>query len=131
MAISRLALAFALGLFVGSVPPAALPQDTSPSPSSQISADLGSCSASIHVTGSNSEPVYAAKVTTRIHYGAFGAKRLDLEGFTGSDGRFKITHLPEVLKKPMYIHVTKGGQDKMVEFKPGERCEATFDVQLQ
>lgn len=120
----------ALGSLLCIAAVAGIAQDTPPVPA-VISADLGSCSATIHVTGADSKPVYAAKVTTRIRYGAFGVKRLDLEAFTGADGQVKITHLPEVLKKPMYIHVTKDNKDEMVEFKPSERCEATFDVQLK
>jgi hypothetical protein len=106
-------------------------QSATPAVPAEISADLGSCSATINVTGADSKPVYAAKVTTRIRYGALSVKRLDLEAFTGTDGQVKITHLPEVLKKPMYIHVTKNDKDELVEFKPSERCEATFDVQLR
>jgi hypothetical protein len=106
-------------------------QNATPPAPAQISADLGTCSATLHVSGADAKPVYAAKVTTRIHYGAFGVKRLDLEAFTDAEGQLKITHLPEILKKPMYIHVTKDDKDEMVEFKPSERCEATFDVQLK
>jgi hypothetical protein len=127
--------AIALGLLLCGTVPAETAMNGSaqsaPTPApAEISADLGSCSATINVTGADSKPVYAAKVATRIRYGAFGVKRLDLEAFTGSDGQVKITHLPEVLKKPMYIHVTKDDKDEMVEFKPSERCMATFDVQL-
>ncbi len=43
----------------------------------------------------------------------------------------KITHLPESLKKPMVIHVDKDGKGDQVEFKPAQRCQATFDVQLR
>ena len=119
-----------LGFLVGSAPPTGSAQSATPALPAEISADLGTCSAVIHVAGADSKPVYAAKVTTRIRYGAFGVKRLDLEAFTGSDGQVTITHLPEVLKKPVYIHVTKDDKDEMVEFKPSERCKATFDVQL-
>jgi hypothetical protein len=121
-----LALALSMcGAAVGSA------QNATPAVPAEISADLGSCSAVIHVTAADSKPVYAAKITARIRYGALSVKRLDLEAFTGTDGQVKITHLPEVLKKPVYIHVTKDDKDQMVEFKPSERCEATFDVQLK
>lgn len=106
-------------------------QNATPAVPAEISADLGNCSALIHVTGADFKPAYAAKVTARIQYGAFGIKKLDLETFTGADGQAKITHLPEILKKPMYIHVAKDDKDEMVEFKPSERCNATFDVQLR
>lgn len=126
-----LAVVLAVGFPIFRAAPAGMAQSATSPVTAQISADLGSCSATIHVTGTDSKPLYAAKVTTRIRYGAFGVKRLDLEAFTGADGQVKLTHLPEVLKKPMYIHVSKDNKDEMVEFKPSERCEATFDVQLR
>jgi hypothetical protein len=60
-----------------------------------------------------------------------GVKKLDLEAFTGADGKVKITKLPESLKKPMVIHIDKGDKGDQVEFKPEIRCHATFDVQLK
>ena len=103
----------------------------SPAVPAEISADLGTCSASITVTGVDSKPIYAAKITTRIQYGLLGVKRLDLEAYTGSDGKVKIASLPEVLKKPMYIHITQGDKEQIVEFRPSVKCEAHFDVQLR
>lgn len=100
-------------------------------PSTEISADLGACSAQINVTGVDGKPLYGAKVTGRVQYGMLGVKRLDLEAFTGADGKVKIARLPETLKKPMFIHVSKDDKEDMVEFKPAERCHATFDVKLQ
>jgi len=97
----------------------------------EISADLGTCSALITVTGGDLKPVYAAKMTTHIRYGPFGTKKLDLEAFTGADGQLKITNLPEVLKKPMYIYIGKDGKQEMVEFRPDLRCHATFAVELK
>src|ERR1017187_4468773 len=67
----------------------------------EISADLGACSALITVTGADSKPVYNAKVTTRIHYGFMGTKKLDLETFTSAKGQVKIARLPELPKKPI------------------------------
>jgi ABC-type Fe3+-hydroxamate transport system substrate-binding protein len=104
------------------------PQATPPT---EISADLGSCSALITVTDANSRPIYAAKVATRIHYGMMGVKRLDLEAATSPNGQVKITSLPESLKKPMFIIISKDDREKTVEFKPELRCHATFDVQLR
>jgi hypothetical protein len=97
----------------------------------EISADLGTCSALITVTGADSKPVYGAKMSTRIQYGLLGVKRLDLEAFTGADGQVRITHLPQALKKPMYIHISKDDKEELVEFKPNVRCRATFNVQLR
>jgi len=97
----------------------------------EISADLGACSALITVTGADSKPIYSAKVNTRIQYGLLGMKKLDLEAYTGIGGQVKITNLPEVLKKPMFIHIGKDDKQETVEFKPNEHCHATFDVQLK
>ena len=98
---------------------------------SEISADLGPCSALITVTDKDSKPIYGAKITARVQYGFMGVKKLDLEAFTGQDGKVKITRLPETLKKPMVIHVDKDDKGDQVEFKPAQRCQATFDVQLR
>jgi hypothetical protein len=97
----------------------------------EISADLGSCSALITVTGIDMKPIYAAKLTTRIRYGLMGVKKLDLEAFTGTNGQVKITNLPEILKKPMYIYINKDDKQEIVEFKPEVHCRATFNVQLK
>jgi hypothetical protein len=101
-----------------------------PPPPNEISADLGYCSAAFTVTGIDSKPVYGAKIATRVQYGLMGVKRLDLEAYTGPDGHVKITHLPLVLKKPMYIHITKGDKEQIVEFHPDRACESHFDVIL-
>jgi hypothetical protein len=98
---------------------------------SEISADLGPCSALIIVTDSDLKPIYGAKVTTRIQYGLLGVKKLDLEAYTGVDGQLRITKLPETLKKPMYIHIAKVDKMETEEFKPELQCRATFKVQLK
>lgn len=97
----------------------------------EISADLGTCSALITVTGIDLKPIYGAKITTRVRYGLLGVKKLDLEAYTGVDGQLKITNLPEALKKPMYIYINKEDRQEIVEFKPDVHCHATFNVQLR
>jgi hypothetical protein len=97
----------------------------------EISADLGTCSALITVTGIDLKPTYGAKITTRVRYGLLGVKKLDLEAYTGVDGQLKITNLPEALKKPMYIYINKEDKQEIVEFKPDVHCHATFNVQLR
>jgi hypothetical protein len=58
-------------------------------------------------------------------------KRLDLEAFSSPNGQIKITNLPEVLKKPVYIYINKDDKQEIVEFKSDLRCAATFNVQLR
>jgi hypothetical protein len=126
-----LSLAAVFGLALSSPVLATAQSGPEKLPESEVSADLGPCSALLIVTGSDSKPIYLAKMTTRIQYGPLGIKRLDLEAYTGVDGRLNITKLPETLKKPMFIHIAKEGRAEMVEFKPDLRCHATFEVQLQ
>jgi hypothetical protein len=97
----------------------------------EISADLGSCSALIAVTGVDAKPIYGAKITTRVRYGLLGVKKTDLEAYTCVDGKLKITNLPSTLKKPMYIYINQGDKQEIVEFKPEVHCRATFNVQLR
>ena len=70
-------------------------------------------------------------MNARIQYGLLGVKKLDLEAYTGFDGQLTITNLPESLKKPVNIHISKGEMGEMVEFNPNVRCHATFNVQLR
>jgi hypothetical protein len=100
-------------------------------PPTEISADLGTCSALITVKDKDSKPIYNAKITARIRYGMMGAKKLDLETFTNSAGQAKIVKLPEVPKKPIYFYVSKDEMLEIVEFAPDAHCEATFDVVLK
>jgi hypothetical protein len=111
--------------------PGSAQSDTTAVAPTEISAELGTCSALITVTGADSKPVYNAKITTRIHYGMMGVKKLDLETYTSANGQAKIAKLPEVPKKPVFIYVSKDDKLEIVEFKPDVRCRATFDVQLK
>jgi hypothetical protein len=97
----------------------------------EISAELGGCSALINVTGADSKPVYSAKISARIHYGFAGLKKVDLETFTSAKGQAKIVKLPEVPKKPIYIYVSKDDKTESVEFTPDVHCQGTYDVVLK
>jgi hypothetical protein len=88
----------------------------------EISADLGTRSALITVTGVDSKPIYSAKVNTRIRHGLLGVKKLDLEAFTGADGQLKITNLLEVLKMPMYIYIQMDNKLETEEFRSAICC---------
>jgi hypothetical protein len=97
----------------------------------EISADLGPCSALITVTGADTKPVYNAKVSARIRYGFLGAKKLDMETYTSAAGQVNFTKLPMDPKKPVYFSISKDDKLEFVEFKPDVHCRATFDVQLK
>jgi hypothetical protein len=100
-------------------------------PPTEISADLGTCSALITVRDKDAKPIYNVKVSARIRYGVMGAKKLDLETYTNSAGQAKVINLPEVPKKPIYFYVSKDEMLEIVEFAPDVHCQATFDVVLK
>jgi hypothetical protein len=122
-------LLFGLSIFFSQ--PGTAQDHASAVPPTEISAELGTCSALITVTGADSKPVYNAKVTTRIRYGLMGVKKLDLETYTSASGQVKIVKLPEVPKKPVFIDISKDDKLETVEFKPDVHCRATFDVQFK
>ncbi len=95
-----------------------------------VSADLGECSARFKVTD-GAKPIYNAKVRTRIKYGAFGARKLDLEVGTDASGQAMVTNLPAYAKKPMPFEVVSGDVSRTVLFEPEKECKAQFDVQLR
>lgn len=111
--------------------PARAQSGTDAVPPTEISAEQGTCSALITVTGANSKPIFDAKVSTRVRYGFMGLKKIDLETYTSGNGQAKIVGLPEAPKKPIYIYISKGDKLETVEFKPDVHCRATFDVQLK
>jgi hypothetical protein len=115
-----------------SAAPAAQSAESTPAiPPTEISADLGGCSALITVTDAAGKPIFNAKVSTRIHYGFMAAKKIDLEVYTSANGQAKVIHLPEVPKKPIFFYVSKGDLLETVEFTPDVHCRASYDVKLK
>lgn len=100
-------------------------------PPTELSAGLGNCSALITVTDAASKPLFNAKVSTRLRYGFLGAKKMDLEAYTSAGGQVHFTHMPEKLKHPAAIEITKDGKMQSVVFDPRSLCQAKFDVQLK
>jgi hypothetical protein len=76
---------------------------------------IGSCSAEFRVT----------------EYGAFGVRKLDLQGSTNVDGKLKFTGLPEENKRAIIFDVTQGTKTAQRVFEPGLNCHPVFVVILQ
>lgn len=95
-----------------------------------VSADLGPCSARFSVTD-GTRPIYDAKVRTRIKYGAFGVRKLDLEVGTDSNGKAAVVNLPNLAKQPIAFEIVKGDISRTVIFDPGQKCDATYEVALR
>jgi hypothetical protein len=100
-------------------------------PPTELSAGLGDCSALITVTDAAGKPIFNAKVSTRLRYGFLGAKKMDLEAFSSAGGQVNFTHLPEKLKRPATIDISKGDKTQSVDFDPRTHCQAAFNVQLK
>jgi hypothetical protein len=113
--------------------PLALRAQTAPAPPppTQISADMGSCSVLVTVTGADFKPVFYAKVSTRVRSGLFGVKKLDLSAYTSAAGQVKFVGMPETTKHPFVLYISKDGKETSVDFDPELRCQATFDVELK
>ena len=97
----------------------------------EISAELGTCSALINVTGADSKPIFNAKIATRIRYGLMGVKKLDLETYTNAMDKPRSSSCRKFPKKAVFINISKDDKLETVEFEPDVHCTATFDVQLK
>jgi hypothetical protein len=78
------------------------------------------------------KPAYAATVKVHIAYGFAGARRLDLQAGTNSDGKVKFTGLPaRVHRPPLEFQGTKDQLVGTVTYDPNAECEAKHDMVLQ
>jgi hypothetical protein len=92
---------------------------------------IGPCSAEFHISGANNKPIYNAQVHTLIKYGAFGVRKLDLQGSTNFDGKLKFTGLPDANKRAIIFDVMQGTKTAQRVFEPGLNCHPIFEVILQ
>jgi hypothetical protein len=95
-----------------------------------VSADLGPCSARFTVTD-GTKPLYDAKIRTRIKYGAFGIRKLDLEVGTDSNGKAAVVKLPDLARQPIIFEIANGDISRTVIFDPAQKCDAAYDVALR
>ena len=91
---------------------------------------VGPCAVILTVT-SDSKPVFAANVKVHIEYGFAGIRRLDLEAYTGNDGKLKFTGLPaRVHRPPLEIRASKGELAGMAVYNPQTECNAEHEIVL-
>ena len=91
---------------------------------------LGGCSADFTVRDKDKAPVYDAKIDVEIRYGFLGMRRLSLQVGTNSEGRARVTGLPDARDKSYQFRVASGELSKTVVMNTGEGCEAEFEVLL-
>ena len=92
----------------------------------------GPCSLELTVTGADGKPVYAATVKVHIAYGFAGARKLDLEAGTNSDGKVKFIGLPpKVRRPPLEFQASKDQLAGTATYDPAAECTAKHDLTLE
>jgi len=95
-----------------------------------VDAAIGSCRADFTVKDGAGKPVYNAKITSTLKYGFWSKRKTALEVGTNSDGKARITGLPNLPKKPLEFSIKSGTVSTTVTDDPSTNCNAVFDVAL-
>ncbi len=96
-----------------------------------VDAGLGSCRADFTVKDGSGKPIYNAKIHVIIKYGFLSKRKTELEVGTNSDGKARVTGLPNLPKKPLVFSIKSGTVEKIITDDPSDNCNATFDVTLK
>ena len=73
----------------------------------------------------------AVDVKVHIEYGFAGIRRLDLEAYTGNDGKVKFTGLPSrVHKPPLVFKASKDALSGTAVYNPESECKAEHEIAL-
>jgi hypothetical protein len=90
----------------------------------------GPCSLELSVTN-DGKPAVATNVKVHIAYGFAGARKLDLDAYTGNDGKLKFTGLPERVKRPpLKFRASKDKLTGTAIYDPETECHAKLDLVL-
>ena len=95
-----------------------------------IDGGLGSCRADFTVKDGSGKPIYNAKISVTLKRGFRGLHKTDLEIGTNSDGKARVTGLPNLPKKPLEFSIKSGTVSTTVTDDPSTDCNAVFDVTL-
>ena len=96
----------------------------------EVKADIGPCKADFTVKDETGKPLYNAKIAVQIRYGFMSFRKMDLEVATNSDGKARVSGLPEATKKPLEFVIKSGTVSHTVTDDPSATCNATYDVTL-
>lgn len=95
-----------------------------------IDGGAGPCAVTLTVTA-DSKPVVAADVKVHIEYGFAGVRRLDLEAYSGNDGKVEFTGLPSrVHRPPLQFQASKGDLSGTAVYNPESECKAAHEIFL-
>jgi hypothetical protein len=90
----------------------------------------GPCSLDLTVTNGD-KPVMAADVKVHISYGFAGIRRLDLDAYTGNEGKVKFTGLPaRVHQPPLEFRASKDKLAGVAVYDPQTECHAQHEIAL-
>ncbi len=95
-----------------------------------VDGGIGPCRADFTVKDEAGKPIYNAKIKVTLRYGIFNKRKMDLEIGTNSDGKARITGLPDSPKKPLEFQIKSGTVTKSVEDDPSTNCTAVYEVTL-
>lgn len=95
-----------------------------------IDGGAGPCSVTFTVIA-DAKPVVAANVKVHIEYGFGGVRRLDLEAYSGNDGKVQFTGLPSrVRRPPLQFRASKGDLAGSAVYNPESECKADHEIVL-
>ena len=90
----------------------------------------GPCSLELSISA-NGKPAVAAHVWVHIVYGFGGIRKLDLDAYTGNDGKLKFTGLPDRVKRPpLKFRAAKNQLSGTAVYDPETECKTKLDLVL-
>jgi len=99
-------------------------------PVQAIDGGAGPCSVTLTAMA-DTKPVVAADVKVHIEYGFAGIRRLDLEAYTGNDGKVQFTGLPSrVHNPPLVFKASKDALAGTAVYNPESECKAEHEIVL-
>jgi hypothetical protein len=91
----------------------------------------GPCSADFTITDSAGAPVYAAKIKVHIAYRFGSFHKLDLELSTNTDGKARVTGLPNRVKRGLTFQASEGDRTGEASVDPATTCNANLTIALK
>jgi hypothetical protein len=95
-----------------------------------VDAGLGSCRAEFLVKDGADKPIFNAKISLTIKYGFLSKRKSEVEIGTNSDGKARVTGLPNLPRKPLDFSIKSGDVSTTVTDDPSTNCNAVFNVNL-
>jgi len=96
-----------------------------------VDGQLGQCTADFTVKDKDNNPLYDAKIDITFRHGFFGVRKMSLQVGTNSEGRARVTGLPDKSKKTFQFIVAHGDLTETVLMSTADGCHAAFDIVLR